>query len=188
MLLNSLMHRSYEIHSPVKFYQFSDRLLIENPGGLYGNANPDNFPNISDYRNLVISEAMRVAGYVNRFNRGIATAEEVLSENGNPAPVFNFKTQWVFGVTLFENPLAVIPKNDVPVNVPLNVPLNDAGNSPLDAVLGIIAKQEGISAPAIAKIVGKDVRTIKRYIAELKKAGKIEYRGSAKTGGYFVHW
>ena len=66
-LMNSLMHRSYEITSYIKFYQYSDRTEIVNPGGLYGNARPENFPNVSDYRNLVISESMRVMGYVNRL-------------------------------------------------------------------------------------------------------------------------
>ncbi len=29
-------------------------------------------------------------------------------------------------------------------------------------------------------------RTIERWIKQLKEENKIEYRGSAKTGGYFV--
>ena len=87
-LMNSLMHRSYEITSYIKFYQYSDRIEIVNPGGLYGNARPENFPNVSDYRNLVISESMRVMGYVNRFNRGIEEAQLALKNNKNkPAAI-----------------------------------------------------------------------------------------------------
>jgi ATP-dependent DNA helicase RecG len=41
-----------------------------NIGGLYGNARPENFPNVNDYRNSVIAEAMKILGYVNRFSRG----------------------------------------------------------------------------------------------------------------------
>ena len=33
-LMNSLMHRSYEINAPIKFYQYLDSLQIVNPGGL----------------------------------------------------------------------------------------------------------------------------------------------------------
>jgi ATP-dependent DNA helicase RecG len=102
-LMNALMHRSYEITAPIKFYQFADRIEIINPGGLYGNARPENFPNVSDYRNLILSEAMRVMGFVNRFNRGIATAQLELTENGNNQAEFNINTLGVFGVTIWEN-------------------------------------------------------------------------------------
>ena len=102
-LMNALMHRSYEITAPIKFYQYADRIEIINPGGLYGNARPENFPNVSDYRNLILSEAMRVMGFVNRFNRGIATAQIELEENGNHPAEFDINTLGVFGVTIWEN-------------------------------------------------------------------------------------
>ena len=35
----------------VQFYQYN-RTEILNPGGLYGKANPSNFPRVNDYRNL----------------------------------------------------------------------------------------------------------------------------------------
>ena len=101
-LMNAIMHRSYEITSYIKFYQYSDRIEIINPGGLYGNASPDNFPNISDYRNLVISESMRVMGFVNRFNRGVEMAQSDLKDNGNEPAEFDLNTFGVFGVTIKE--------------------------------------------------------------------------------------
>jgi hypothetical protein len=66
-------------------------------------ARPENFPNVSDYRNLILAEAMRVMGFVNRFNRGIATAQMELTENGNREAEFNINTFGVFGVTIWEN-------------------------------------------------------------------------------------
>jgi ATP-dependent DNA helicase RecG len=101
-LMNALMHRSYEITSPIKFYQFSDRIEIINPGGLYGNARPENFPHVSDYRNLIIAESMRVMGFVNRFNRGIETSQSDLLANGNKPAKFELNTWGVFGVIVDE--------------------------------------------------------------------------------------
>ena len=72
LLMNAVMHRDYESNTFIKFYHYVDRVEIVNPGGLYGNARPENFPNVNDYRNPVIAEAMKVMGYVNRYNRGIA--------------------------------------------------------------------------------------------------------------------
>ena len=44
LLLNAIMHRSYESNAPVRFYWYDDRIEIQNPGGLYGMASPENFP------------------------------------------------------------------------------------------------------------------------------------------------
>lgn len=76
LLMNAVMHRDYRSNTPTKFYQYKDRLEIVNPGGLYGNARPENFPDVNDYRNPVIAEALRVMGYVNKFNRGIARVQK----------------------------------------------------------------------------------------------------------------
>jgi ATP-dependent DNA helicase RecG len=102
LLNNAVMHRSYMSNAPIKFYEFDDRIEISNPGGLYGNARPDNFPNANDYRNPVIAEAMKVLGYVNKFNRGVMTAKEELINNGNPEPKFEFSDALHFGVTIYK--------------------------------------------------------------------------------------
>lgn len=104
LLNNAIMHRNYESNAPVKFYEFSHRIEISNPGGLYGSARPDNFPNQNDYRNPVIAEALKTLGYVNRFNRGIATAQAELQSNGNPAAEFIFNLPLYFNATLFQKP------------------------------------------------------------------------------------
>jgi ATP-dependent DNA helicase RecG len=102
LLNNAIMHRNYESNAPIKFYQFKDRIEISNPGGLYGDARPDNFPFQNDYRNPVIAESLKVLGYVNRFNRGIAVAKEELVSNGNKEPIFEFSYPLHFGVTVFK--------------------------------------------------------------------------------------
>jgi ATP-dependent DNA helicase RecG len=102
LLNNAVMHRNYESNAPIKFYEFEDRIEISNPGGLYGSARPDNFPNQNDYRNPVLAEALKILGYVNRFNRGIATAKAELVSNGNPEPKFEYTLPLHFSVTIFK--------------------------------------------------------------------------------------
>jgi ATP-dependent DNA helicase RecG len=98
LLNNAIMHRNYESNAPIKFYQFKDRIEISNSGGLYGDARPDNFPFQNDYRNPVIAEALKILGYVNRFNRGIALAKEELKNNGNQEPIFEYNYPLHFNV------------------------------------------------------------------------------------------
>lgn len=100
LLMNAVMHREYRGNTPTKFYQYSDRLEIVNPGGLYGNARPENFPRVNDYRNPVIAEALKVLGFVNKFNRGIDRVQRELQVNGNGPAKFTVDDITVFSVNV----------------------------------------------------------------------------------------
>ncbi|MDR0938239.1 MAG: putative DNA binding domain-containing protein [Mediterranea sp.] len=89
LLNNAIMHRTYQSNTPIRLYQFDDRIEIMNAGGLYGEARPENFPTVNAYRNPIIAEAMKVMKYVNMFNRGISRVQEYLEDNGSePARFF----------------------------------------------------------------------------------------------------
>lgn len=92
LLMNAVLHRDYQSTSPTRVYQFRDRIEIQSPGGLYGEASPENFPRVNTYRNAILAEAMYVLGYVNRFGRGIARARRVMAENGSPELCFEYPT------------------------------------------------------------------------------------------------
>ena len=100
LMMNAVMHRSYESNSPIYIYEFSNRIEIINPGGLFGDVNANNFPNASDYRNVVISESLKRLGYVNRFNYGIKRAIDELEKSGNGKPDFDISLQTKFKVTI----------------------------------------------------------------------------------------
>ncbi|GHS88418.1 hypothetical protein FACS1894201_09870 [Bacteroidia bacterium] len=209
-LMNAVMHRSYEITSPIKFYQFSDRIEIVNPGGLYGNARPENFPNVSDYRNLVISESMRVMGFVNRFNRGVAMAQADLTTNGNEPAEFDLNTLGVFGVIIKEKnePVNDIngSVNDIDGSVnDINGSVNDIDGSVNDIngsvndidgsvnisdtekiFIEIIQKNEKLNIKQISELSNISYRTTARYLKSLKERGLIKYVGADKTGGYIL--
>ena len=95
LLMNAVLHRSYESNTPIRFYWFSDRVEIQSPGGLYGEASPENFPNQNSYRNPVLAEAMKALGFVNRFGRGVLRAEAALAQNGNGPAEFEFDSNYV---------------------------------------------------------------------------------------------
>ncbi|MBI5559201.1 MAG: putative DNA binding domain-containing protein [Deltaproteobacteria bacterium] len=90
LLMNAVMHRNYNSNSPIRFYAFSDHIEIQSPGGLYGEATPENFPTRNSYRNPVIAEAMKSLGFVNRFGYGVQRAQALLAQNGNPPAQFEF--------------------------------------------------------------------------------------------------
>jgi len=100
LMMNAVMHRNYESNAPIYIYEFRNRLEIINPGGLFGEVTPQNFPNASDYRNVVLAEAMRILGYVNRFNYGVKRAKAELIQNGNNEPEFDLSLTTKFKVTI----------------------------------------------------------------------------------------
>lgn len=100
LLMNACMHRDYQSNTPIRLYQFDDRIEIMNAGGLYGEARPENFPNVNAYRNPIIAEAMKIMKYVNMFNRGVSRVQEYLTENGSKPAVFNIDKLTVFEVVV----------------------------------------------------------------------------------------
>lgn len=100
-LFNAVIHRDYQSNAPIKFYEFSNRIEIINPGGLFGNARPENFPNENDYRNPAIAEAAKNLGFINAFNVGVKAALKTLAQNQSPEPVFTLNQPTSFGVKIF---------------------------------------------------------------------------------------
>jgi ATP-dependent DNA helicase RecG len=90
LLMNAVMHRNYDSNSPIRFYVFKDHIEIQSPGGLYGEATQANFPTRNSYRNPIVAEAMKSLGFVNRFGYGVLRAQQLLHDNGNPPPEFDF--------------------------------------------------------------------------------------------------
>ena len=103
IVINAVLHRSYESTGPVRVYWFADRVEIQSPGGLYGEASPENFPNRNSYRNPVLAEALKTLGFVNRFGMGVVRAQAALNRNGNPPAEFSFDPGYV-QVTIRKRP------------------------------------------------------------------------------------
>ena len=102
---NALIHRNYEnTAAPVRVDWYEDRVEITSPGGLYGHVTKDNFRQMNDYRNELLAVAAKVMGWVEKAGQGIARAERLLAENGNPAPEYDFQPEYVL-VTVRRRPI-----------------------------------------------------------------------------------
>ena len=67
-----------------------------------------------------------------------------------------------------------------PLNDPLKVSLEER-------ILRVVARHSGVKLPYLASVESSSSRvTVKRAVTALVKAGKIEHRGSKKTGGYYL--
>jgi ATP-dependent DNA helicase RecG len=179
LMMNAIMHRDYQSNAPIRLYQYEDRIEIMNPGGLYGNARPENFPAVNDYRNPVIAEAMKVMDYVNMFSRGVGRVQEVLRENGNVAAVFDLGKITVFNVVVQANPepaaTGVVETLQTPIKTPMKTPMK---------ILAILAAHPHLALPEVAVKIGKSPSAVHRACTKLIEQGLLKRVGPDKGG----HW
>lgn len=56
----------------------------------------------------------------------------------------------------------------------------------LKQVYSIVLSNPGIKTNQVAALLSKPSATVEKQLANLRKKGIIEHRGSAKTGGYYT--
>lgn len=88
VVVNAIIHRDYESNTQTRILEFTDRIEIHNPGGLYGDIRVEDFPGVTAYRNPVLAEAAKTLGFVNRFGRGVPRTQDAMKKNGSPPPEF----------------------------------------------------------------------------------------------------
>ena len=71
------------------------------------------------------------------------------------------------------------------INGDINGDINNLSDSLKDIYL-IVRKNPGIKIKQVSDMRIKTESTVGKQLAELKKRGYIDYRGSKKTGGYYV--
>jgi ATP-dependent DNA helicase RecG len=202
LAMNLVMHRNYQTNSPAKFYEYSDRIEMDNPGNLYGKVRPDNFPNETDYRNPVIAVAMKTLGYVNQFGRGVETVQEELMANKNGLALFKFDDITTFKVTVMsadakmesdtemsigESSGAENDADDTEKSIDdTDIDTDDTENlsSREKSIINLMKDNNSISRRLLAKKMGISTATVARDINSLKEKGIIERIGGDR-GGYW---
>jgi ATP-dependent DNA helicase RecG len=59
-------------------------------------------------------------------------------------------------------------------------------NGGINSLLAYVENNPGKKTADIGKGINISTRTAERYIKKLRDDGKIEFRGSKKTGGYYI--
>lgn len=104
LILNTLIHRDYSNHTdfaPITVKMFSNRIEIENPGGLYGRMTLDRLGKVAaDTRNPFLANALEVIDITENRYSGIPTVYNAMKNAGLPEPKFE-NERGVFRVTLY---------------------------------------------------------------------------------------
>ena len=186
------MHRDYDSNAPIQFYEYDDRVEIQNPGGLYGKVSPTNFPNVSDYRNPFIAEAMKVLGYVNRFSRGVYRVQKELQENGNGKAIFDFSFRTAFKVV--ENISKKYFEEGFGTNSPKTSrktsrkhPENIQKNRTIQQqIIDAIQSNPTITRKELIYQLNSSEGSVKYHLSQLVKKEIIRREGSDRTGKWII--
>lgn len=107
VILNTLVHRDYSIHTegmPVQIVMYPDRIVIKNPGGIYGRLQVDQLGKVQpDTRNPVLAKALETLGITENRYSGIPTIRMAMGDYGLRDPVF-LDERGSFTVILYNRP------------------------------------------------------------------------------------
>ena len=154
---------------------YDDRVEISNPGGLLPVVAAE-FGHKSMSRNPLVFGLFTRMHVVEKVGSGVPRMRELMKDAGLPEPIFS--TKGFFTFTFMKR---------VKPNSANNGTLNGTLNETEQFVLNLIHSTPGITANALIQQSDKSVRTIRRIVKQLIEKGLIEYRGSKKTGGYYMN-
>jgi len=170
IVINMIVHRDYRDSGNSIIKIFDDRIEFFNLGKLYGDltiAKLQSGNYSSRTRNRAIARAFKEAGIIERYGSGISRIKNECKIHGVIEPKFE---EFVHGfrVVLYKEKL----QND-------NVGTNELYN--------FIKENQPIRISHIKEYFNQvTTRTLERWIKKLKDENRIEFRGSKKTGGYYV--
>lgn len=68
---------------------------------------------------------------------------------------------------------------------PSTQPVDEGVNEGVVRLLSLIQDKPGMRTPQISIALDVPIKTLERWLKKLREEGKVEFRGSPKTGGYW---
>jgi len=132
---------------------------------------------------LVVSGIYRIAnvfykaGFVESWGKGTNNIIETCLKMGLPTPSYDYSFHSV-NLTFY--------KTTQETTVDKNEGVNGGVNGGVNELLTLITVSPGNSSRQLVESLGVSQRTLERWLKQLKEDNKIEFRGAAKTGGYYA--
>ena len=192
-IINALVHRDYNDPGHVQIRIFDNRLSVWSPGLLPKQMNIKNLgqERRSIPRNKLIVDVFHKLKIMESWGSGFQKIIELSLANGNQVPEFS-EVAGAFVITFLKRDAAIRKNAGVSggvnegLNEGINKGLNGGVNEGINDLYNFISEHPGFRAINFFANFNNSYSTIERYIRMLKKENKIEYRGSKKTGGYFI--
>lgn len=178
ILINSFVHCHYHEGDCIEISITSSKIRIYNPGGILDNINPLDFSSGKTgckIRNPLIASVLYKNGMVEARGLGFDRAFKLCADNNIEYEYNNDENGFTF---IFKRSLSVINKEQKFVNTRAN---------PVDRkLIKLLTDNPYASLAELAKKTDRSVATIHRHLSKLVLDGKIERKGSRKTGCWQV--
>ena len=166
---NSLIHREYSSAYVAKMIIERDRVIFENANipHSYGELNPSNFTPYP--KNPNIAKVFREIGFADELGSGVKNLYKYSKAYGGSDP-------FIVEGEIFKIEVKTIEQE-----------INEGINEGINSLLTYIKNNPNQRISQIEKTLNVPAKTLERWIKQLRNEEKIIYKGSKKTGGYFLN-
>ncbi len=182
ILLNALVHRTYNMGATIQMRVYDDKLSIWNEGTLPNGLSLEDLKkeHNSRPRNPILANACFLGGYIDTWGRGTLKIINSCKEAGLPEPEFSEINGGVT-MTLFAHPIL----NEVADNVGITSgKRRESVGITSSKILSACLENPDITIPELALKISVTERSIQRNIQKLQHDGFLRRAGGRKEG----HW
>lgn len=177
-LANALVHRDYSELGPITIRLDQERMRVTSPGGFPPGITLQSLLDESRPRSVILAEAFKRAGLVDRNGRGIPEMYSQLLRLGRSAPDYSSSNEKAVAV--------VIPTSDADMEiVRFVVEYEDSAQHPLTLLhLRVLHELKAMGGSSIAELSANlDVSAalLREDLARLTEMGLVEARGNGRS-------
>ena len=186
-ILNAIAHRDYFSTSKIQIYIFSDRVEINNPGGLVGNIRVEDLYKRSFPRNNLLFGLMQRMDLVEEIGSGLMRINQMMEEYLLPDPIVKVDNSLGFEI-VFQRP--DLQRMSIEQRMEKYKKGVEKGVEKLKKnqliIVNLIEKNRSISKEEMVKKGGLSKKTVEYNIKVLKEKGVIKRIGPNKGGFWEV--
>lgn len=187
MISNAACHRSYLTPGKIQVALFDDRLEVTSPGMLDSEITIERMKTgLSKIRNKGIAAAFSYMNLVEAWGSGIPKMFREAKEHGLREPeLIDMGSD--FRVNLYRKSAAVDQNGVIdPKANDTNDTKNDTNDTNETIAIRLIRENPAITQKELKDKMQVSLATVKRLMAELQKDGKIQRKGSSRSGTWMI--
>ncbi|MEA1928817.1 MAG: ATP-binding protein [Candidatus Auribacterota bacterium] len=185
-LINALVHRDYRATAYIQIHIFHDRLEIINPGGLVPGVTLKELGRISRPRNPLLFALLHRMELVEHIGSGIKRIKESMRDYRLSPPKIEAGADW-FSITFKRKPQheAVVENGVTPSREGVSEGVNEGVSEGVKQLYQFILNNPGKRTPELSLKLDVPIKTLERWLQQLRELGEVEFRGSPRKGGYW---
>jgi len=166
-LLNAVVHRDYANPSDIQVKIFDDRNTIFSPGKFFGGLTiadlaTDHYQ--SRLRNKLVAEAFYLTKNIEKYGSGFIRIRKELE--AYPEVTFTIE--------------------EIGDGVLVSFVRTEGVSEGVNLLYQTIKKNPGLRVPELSTKVQVPVKTLERWVRQLRRNNRVVFKGAPKTGGYYI--